>query len=101
MATVYDINPSNIEFYRQGSTNNFWVKWSLTNSQNARKITRTVYYKKGKKWKKKRTTNNFSSCIASYSVRFEYKVSNDTDKWYTDKTINGLKDPSIATRADL
>ena len=49
MATVYDINPSNIEFYRQGSTNNFWVKWSLTNSQNARKITRTVYYKKYKK----------------------------------------------------
>ena len=57
MATVYDISPSNIEFYRQGTTNNFWVKWSLTDSQKARKITRTVYYKKGKKGKKKRTTN--------------------------------------------
>ena len=68
MATVYDINPSNIEFYRQGNTNNFWVKWSLTDSQKARKITRSVYYKKGKKGKKgknKRTTNNFSSCIYS------------------------------------
>ena len=101
MATVYDINPSNIEFYRQGTTNSFWVKWSLTDSQKARKITRNVYYKKGKKGKKKKTTKNFSSCIASYSVQFEYKVSNDTDKWYPDKTIDGLKDPSIGTRADL
>ena len=104
MATVYDINPSSIEFYRQGSTNNFWVKWSLTDSQKARKITRSVYYKKGKKGKKgknKRTTNNFSSCIASYSVRFEYKVSKNNNTWYQDKAIDGLTSPSIGTRADL
>lgn len=102
MASNYAISTKNIYIYRQGQTNNFWVKWSLTGSQNKQKITRNVYTKvKKKKWKKKKTTKNFSSCISSYSVLFKYKVSNNTGTWYTDKILTGLKDGSVGTRAEL
>lgn len=105
MGTSYDIRPSNIQIIRQGQTNNFWVKWSLTPYQRNLKIKRKVYIKKNnkkkKKWKPVIQTKAFSSCIAWYNVAFEYKVSNDSKTWYTDKTITGLSNGSTGTRGDL
>ena len=101
MATVYDIEESNITITRQGQTNNFWAHWSFSDSQKARKIIQNVYSKSGKRWKKKQETKDYTDCIESYEVRFDYKVSKKTDTWYPDKTITEINDASIGTRADL
>ena len=98
MATFYDINSANINVIRQGKTNNFWTEWSLTSAQSKKKISVKAY----KTAKKKRTlTSTYPKAIASWTIRFYYKVNKNTNTWYLDKTITGHPAGTLNTRADL
>lgn len=97
MATVYDINPNNITITRQGKTNNFWASWSFTDSQNKRTISKKVYKKTSKKGKTQ--TIKYKDAVASWTVKFYYKVSKNTNQWYIDKTLTDFT--YMTTRTEL
>ena len=98
MATFYDINSANIEVIRQGKTNNFWTEWSFTSAQSKKTISVKAY----KTAKKKQTlTSTYPKAVASWTIRFYYKVNKNTNTWYLDKTITGHPATTLSTRADL
>lgn len=98
MATFYDINSANINVVRQGKTNNFWAEWSFTSAQSKKKIS-VKAYKTAKK--KKTLTSTYPKAVASWTIRFYYKVNKNTNTWYLDKTITGHPAGTLNTRADL
>lgn len=90
------LSPDNVGITRQGGTDNFFATWSLTSAQNKQKISKKVY--DSKKKKKVKTTKKYPDVIDSYTIKWYYQVSINSDStWYLDKTITGAKGSNTST----
>lgn len=99
MAVTKPIIKSRISINQQGGTNNYYVKWSLTDAQKKIKIKKKVYNKKKKK--KVSTTKKYFDCITNFTIKWYYKVDEESSQWYLDKTITTANKNATNTSDDL